>query len=106
TKAKYFDQLQIAGSMRRKKEIVSDVDILCVSKKPTKAIEHFCQFEGIEKILAQGETKSSVVLKVGLQVDVRVVQVEEFATALAYFTGSKEHNTNLRSIAKKMGYKL
>ncbi len=98
---------EIAGSLRRHKETIGDIDILASAKGPTAAIlKKFASYPDVQDILAQGDTKSSVRLKSGLQVDLRVVEDKEFPYALLYFTGNKEHNTELRGIAKDRGLKL
>ena len=102
-----------AGSLRRGKETVGDLDLL-VTLAPGKhtrtnieAIsEHILGFPGIDQTLARGENKVSFILKNGLQVDVRILEKESFGAALLYFTGSKEHNVALRGRANKMGYTL
>lgn len=97
----------IAGSLRRCKETIGDIDILASLKGDASPLmKKFVANPQVEDILAQGETKSSVRLKSGIQVDFRVVEDKEFPFALLYFTGSKEHNTALRGIAKDMGLKL
>ena len=96
----------LAGSIRRWKEVVRDVDLLASSASPVEVMDHFVKAEGIDEILVRGETKTSVRLKSGLQVDLRVVSDEQFPFALNYFTGSKEHNVALRQIAQKKGLKL
>ena len=95
-----------AGSYRRAKETVHDVDFLVASDKPERVIDHFVNHDWVEKIIAQGATKASVYLESGLQCDLRVVSNHEFACALAYFTGSKEHNVAMRSRALEKGYTL
>ena len=97
---------EIAGSLRRRKEIVGDIDLLASSSAPDVAMNHFLKSDGIEEVLAHGPTKSSVRMEQGIQVDLRIVADKQFPFALAYFTGSKEHNTTLRGRAKKMGFKL
>lgn len=98
---------EIAGSLRRCKETIGDIDILASLKgEASSLMKKFVDNPQVEDILAQGETKSSVRLKSGIQVDFRVVEDREFPFALLYFTGSKEHNTALRGIAKDMGLKL
>ncbi len=99
-------EVSVAGSLRRSKEIVGDLDIVVGAHEPKQVIERFLAAEGIIKILSQGETKVSVLIQSGMQVDLRVVAVDEFSTALAYFTGSKDHNTRLRARAQSMGLKL
>jgi DNA polymerase (family X) len=95
-----------AGSLRRFKEIIGDIDLLASSKKPASVIEFFVSQPGIVKILAQGETKASVILEGGIQCDLRVVSDKEFPFALAYFTGSKEHNIVMRQRAITRGLRL
>lgn len=95
-----------AGSLRRFKEVVGDVDFLVSSKKPSEVIEFFTQQPGIISVSAKGETKASVILKGGIQADLRVVADVEFPSALAYFTGSKEHNIVMRQRAIQRGFRL
>jgi len=95
-----------AGSLRRFKEIVGDLDLLASSKQPAEVIEFFVSQPGIVKVLAQGETKASVILEGGIQCDLRVVRDAEFPFALAYFTGSKEHNIVMRQRAIQRGWRL
>lgn len=106
-KQKGVIRCEIAGSLRRQKETIGDIDFLASLKGSTTALmKAFCALPQVEVILAQGETKSSVRLKSGIQVDLRVVSDQEFPFALLYFTGSKEHNTVLRQMAKVKGLKL
>lgn len=95
-----------AGSLRRFKEIIGDIDFLCSSKKPAEVIEFFVTQPGIVKVLAKGDTKASVILEGGIQADLRVVSDAEFPFALAYFTGSKEHNIVMRQRAIQRGLRL
>jgi len=95
-----------AGSVRRMKETVGDIDILVVSNKPPKVMDFFCAMPEVEKIYAKGVTKSSVRLDLGLDADVRVVPCESFGAALQYFTGNKDHNIVLRKIAQDKKLKL
>ena len=99
-------RLSIAGSLRRCKETIGDLDILASSDNPDFVMDFFVRYNDINKILLKGITKTSVVLKDDLQVDLRVVEDKSFGAALQYFTGSKEHNVKIRSIAIKEGYKL
>jgi len=99
-------EIEPAGSYRRRKETVGDIDILITSKDPEKTISHFVSYPEVEKTLGQGGTKASVWLKQKLQCDLRVVKEESFGAALQYFTGSKEHNISVRKIAVSKGYKL
>lgn len=95
-----------AGSLRRMKETIGDIDILVASREPGKVMEAFCSLPLVERVLLHGDTKSSVLTTDGLQVDLRVVAPEEYGAALQYFTGSKPHNVRVREIAKKAGKKV
>lgn len=95
-----------AGSLRRFKEVIGDIDLLASSKKPAEVIDFFATQPGIVKVLAKGETKASVILDGGIQCDLRVVGDAEFPFALAYFTGSKEHNIVMRQRAIQRGLRL
>lgn len=95
-----------AGSYRRKKETVGDIDILATSDKPEKLMDYFVKFPEIDYIYGQGPTKTNVRLKNGLDVDLRVVEDKSFGAALMYFTGSKDFNIQTREIAIKKGWKL
>jgi DNA polymerase (family 10) len=95
-----------AGSLRRFKEICGDIDLLASSKQPAAVIEFFVSQPGIVKVLAKGETKASVILDGGIQCDLRAVSDAEFPFALAYFTGSKEHNIVMRQRAIQRGLRL
>lgn len=98
--------ISIAGSLRRGNETVKDIDILAASKNPEKLGGHFTSYERIETVTANGETKVSVVLKSGINADLRIVTSAEYPYALHHFTGSKEHNTAMRGRAKDMGLKM
>ena len=95
-----------AGSLRRFKEVIGDIDLLASSKKPAEVIEFFVSQPGIIKVMAKGDTKASVILEGGIQCDLRVVSDAEFPFALAYFTGSKEHNIVMRQRAIQRGLRL
>jgi DNA polymerase (family 10) len=95
-----------AGSLRRSKEIIGDIDFLVSSRNPASVIDAFTQQPGILSVSAKGETKASVVLTGGIQADLRVVKDAEFPFALAYFTGSKEHNIVMRQRAIQRGLRL
>jgi DNA polymerase (family 10) len=95
-----------AGSLRRFKEVIGDIDLLASSRKPADVIEFFVRQPGVIKIIAKGETKASVILEGGIQCDLRVVSDREFPFALAYFTGSKEHNIVMRQRAIQRGLRL
>lgn len=95
-----------AGSLRRSKEVIGDIDLLASSKKPDEVIEFFCSQPGIVKVMAKGPTKASVILEGGVQSDLRVVSDAEFPAALMYFTGGKEHNIVMRQRAIARGLRL
>jgi DNA polymerase (family 10) len=99
---------EIAGSLRRKKEIIGDIDIVVCTKpgREAEVMKVFTSHTDVEQVLAHGETKSSVILKSGINCDLRVVAEAEFPFALAYFTGSKDHNVAMRSRAKDYGLSL
>jgi DNA polymerase (family 10) len=112
---KYYDylkkcnkikRLSLAGSLRRRKETIGDLDILASSDSPDEVMDHFTKYDNVQRVLLQGSTKTSVVLDDEIQVDLRVVNDKSFGAAIQYFTGSKEHNVKMRSIAIKNGYKL
>ena len=94
------------GSYRRCKETVGDIDILATAKDSAEIMENFVSMPSVEKIIARGETKSSVRLDIGIDADLRVVPEKSFGAAMQYFTGSKDHNVELRKIAIKKGWKL
>jgi DNA polymerase (family 10) len=96
----------VAGSLRRRRETVKDIDIVVSAERTNAIMESFTSFERVAAVVARGETKSSVTLKSGINADLRAVKDDEFPFAAAYFTGSKEHNTEMRARAKKMGFKL
>ena len=99
-------ELAVAGSFRRMRETVGDLDVLVASRRGAEATAHFLAYPAIARVLAHGTTRSSVVLKSGLQVDLRVVPPESFGAALVYFTGSKAHCIALRRIARQQGLKI
>lgn len=100
------ERVSIAGSTRRMKETIGDIDILATSKAPEKVVEFFSKMPNVADVLAKGPTKSSVRLKEGIQADLRVLDDKVFGAALLYFTGNKEHNIILRRISIENGLKL
>jgi len=100
------ERVDVAGSLRRGRETVKDADILVGSLDAPAVMKAVLDYEGVDSVIGSGGTKTSVRLKGGLQVDVRVVKPESFACALAYFTGSKEFNIALRQLALEQGYSL
>jgi DNA polymerase (family 10) len=96
----------LAGSLRRHKEVIGDVDFLVSAKESESIIKFFCEQDQVESVIAAGETKSSVIVAGGVQADLRVVSDQEFPFALAYFTGSKEHNIVMRQRAIQRGLRL
>ncbi len=99
-------KISLAGSLRRMKETVRDIDILISSTHPKSVMDFFTGIPQVKEILAKGETKSSILTSGGIQVDLRVVEPENFASCLLYFTGSKDHNIRLRGMAQRMGFKI
>jgi DNA polymerase (family 10) len=96
----------VAGSFRRRRETIGDLDLLVASNDPDPASERFVTMPPVERVVSHGATKSTVYLRGHLQVDCRVVPPEAYGAALQYFTGSKDHNVKLRTLGVKMGYKL
>lgn len=104
---KYVKRVSTAGSMRRMKETVGDIDILIETEQPEKVTEEFISFTEIKKVLESGKTKVSVLLKgIDIQMDLRLLPGESYGAALLYFTGSKDHNVKLRGMAIKKGLKI
>ncbi len=104
---KYSNKINYAGSLRRMKETIGDIDILVTSDEPKKVMEKFVNMDEVKRVLSKGKTRTSLVLEEqGMQVDLRVVDKKEYGAALMYFTGSKQHNVALRKEAIKQGYSL
>ncbi len=99
-------KVEVAGSFRRGKETVGDLDILVSSKQPDKVMDAFVSLPDVKDVLAKGTTKSSIRLSNGMQVDLRVVKDSEWGSALLYFIGNKDHNVELRKLALSKGYTL
>jgi len=99
-------KVEVAGSARRRKETVGDLDVLASSLRPEEATRRFVTMPPVIRVISEGPTRSTVVLEGQIHVDLRVVAPEEYGSALLYFTGSKEHNIKLRTIGVKKGFKL
>ncbi len=100
------DQVTVAGSFRRMRETVGDLDILVTAAADSPVMSHFTTYDEVADVLSAGSTRASVVLKSGLQVDLRVVAQQAYGAALHYFTGSKAHNIAIRRLAQKLGLKI
>ena len=105
-KAARVKRISTAGSLRRLKETIGDIDILSEGTDGEEIIKKFTSLPSVERALASGETKGSIIVEGGTQVDLRVVEPDSYGAALQYFTGSKDHNVKLREIAKKQGLKI
>jgi DNA polymerase (family 10) len=103
---KNVQNIILAGSLRRRKETIGDIDILVSSENPKEVMDRFVAYEEVVEIIAKGDTKSSIRLADGMQADVRVVPKESFGAAMQYFTGSKAHNVKVRKVAISMGLKI
>lgn len=105
-KDKNIEMVDIAGSYRRCKETIGDIDILVTCEKSSEVMDKFIHYEDVQTILSKGETRSSIILKSGIQVDIRVIPKKSYGAAMLYFTGSKSHNIAIRKIAKGKGWKV
>jgi DNA polymerase (family 10) len=101
-----LEHITPAGSYRRGKETVGDIDILATSTRPGDVISAFVRMPMVEEVLGKGPTKASIIVKETIQVDLRIVEHRSYGTVLQYFTGSKDHNVKLRQIALSQGYSL
>jgi DNA polymerase (family 10) len=99
-------KIEWAGSLRRMKENIGDIDILATGLNKEKIVYTFTHLPEVKEVLASGETKASVIVEGGIQIDLRVVEEDSYGAALQYFTGSKAHNIHLRGIAKAKGIKI
>ena len=106
SKVRGVRKVETAGSLRRMRETVGDLDLLVAADAGSPVMERFASYEEVKEVLASGPTRGTVILKAGIQVDVRVIPQESYGAALQYFTGSKAHNIALRRIAQDKGYKL
>lgn len=102
----FVQKIEIAGSIRRKKSTVKDIDLIVLSNQPEKVINAFVKLNKVKTVLEKGKTKSSVVLTNRINIDLRIFDEKSFASGLLYFTGNKDHNIRLRKIAIKKGFKL
>jgi DNA polymerase (family 10) len=103
---KDVQRMEYAGSLRRMAETIGDLDLLVASEDPPAVMDAFTSVGVVERVIAKGETKSSVITRTGLQVDLRVVPLEAWGAAMIYFTGSKSHNIRIREMAVRKGLKL
>jgi len=101
-----IEQIDSAGSLRRRMETIGDIDILVSSSSPNEVMDTFIHLPEVRQVLGKGMTKSSVLTQEGYHVDIRVVQQDQYGAALAYFTGSKAHNIRIREMAVKRGLKI
>lgn len=99
-------KIQYAGSLRRMKETIGDIDVLVISDDPLEIMDRFVRFKDVKQVESRGRTRCTVILQDGIHIDLRVVPENSYGSALQYFTGSKDHNVALRKIALSKGYKL
>ncbi len=99
-------QITVAGSFRRRKETVGDLDVVITSADPLRAMDHFSSYDAVKEIVSKGDTRSTVILENNLQVDLRCVSEQSYGAALHYFTGSKPHNIAVRKMAMAKGWKV
>lgn len=105
-KTKGIREITVAGSFRRRKESVGDLDILVTCEKDAKVMDRFTRYQDVRRVVTKGETRSTVLLRSGLQVDLRVMPHLSYGAALHYFTGSKAHNIAVRKLGVKKGFKI
>jgi DNA polymerase (family 10) len=101
-----LERIEIAGSLRRRKETVKDIDLVATAENPARVMATFVSLPPVEEVVMHVPNRSSVIIRDGLQVDLRVVSPASFGSALAYLTGGKGHNIRLRDLAVKAGLKL
>ncbi|HXG92570.1 MAG TPA: DNA polymerase/3'-5' exonuclease PolX [Blastocatellia bacterium] len=101
-----IEKAEVAGSLRRRRETIGDMDVLITSQDGLQALRELSRLPMVEQVIALGPTKASLIIEGGIQVDIRAVAEESFGAALQYFTGSKEHNVHLRAIAHERGLKI
>ncbi len=105
-KLKSVTRIEVAGSCRRMKETIGDIDILVISRSPEKIMDAFTTMKSVADVIARGDTRSSVMIQAGIQVDLRILRRENYGAALHYFTGSKDHNVIIRDRGKRMGRRV
>jgi len=105
-KSKGIKEIEVAGSYRRRKETVGDLDVLVTRKKDSNVMDRFVDYEDVEKVVSKGKTRSTVALQSGFHIDLRVLPQASYGAALHYFTGSKDHNIAVRSLGVKQGLKI
>jgi DNA polymerase (family 10) len=103
---KATNQAEAAGSYRRMKDTVGDLDIVASSAHTAQVTRHFVEYDAVTKVLSHGDTRASIEVQAGVQVDLRVVEEASFGAAMHYFTGAKAHNIEVRKLAQKRGFKL
>ena len=105
-KSGLFEDVKVAGSIRRMKETIGDIDILAISNKPDKGMDFFSRMDEVKEVIVKGPTKTTVSLGIGTTCDIRILQKKSFGAAMQYFTGNREHNVKVRKIAISRGLKL
>ena len=105
-KIKLIERAEVAGSLRRRKEMIGDVDVVIISKDSPDALQQVAKLPLVKQVLGIGDTKATVIIEGGIQVDIRAVTKESYGAALQYFTGSKQHNIHLRTLARERGLKF
>ena len=105
-KIEVVERADIAGSLRRRRETIGDMDLLIISRDTLRALRAFTELAAVRQVVALGPTKATVIIEGNLQVDIRAVPRESYGAALQYFTGSKQHNVHLRTLARERGLKI
>jgi DNA polymerase (family 10) len=105
-KIELIDRAEVAGSLRRHRETIGDLDVLILSKESAQALRQAATLPAVKQVLAIGDTKATVMIEGGIQVDIRAVPRESYGAALQYFTGSKQHSIHLRTLAHERGLKF
>jgi DNA polymerase (family 10) len=103
---KLIEHAEVAGSLRRRRETIGDLDVLIISKDSPRALQQATKLPLVKQVLGVGDTKATVIIEGGIQVDIRAVAKESYGAALQYFTGSKQHNIHLRTLARERGLKF